>query len=186
MRVLAPLYPPTRCCRECNGKFYARDLCRTCYDRWRQRNGRKTPPRDPYEKFWRQVQKSEGCWLWLGKRDQKGYGTVRWKQQQKGAHRVSYEALVGPIPEGLTLDHLCRVRNCVNPAHLEPVTHRENVLRGTSIMAVNSRKTHCLRGHELTPENIYVCSSQPTSRRCKTCHLQRQRDARRRGGGART
>jgi hypothetical protein len=80
------------------------------------------------------------------------------------AHRVIYEYLVGPIPDGLSIDHLCRVRHCVNPAHLEPVTHRENVLRGQAPTAVNGRKTRCKRGHEFN-------RTVRNGRRCYTCHL---------------
>lgn len=82
-------------------------------------------------------------------------------------HRVVYEALVGPIPDGMVIDHLCRQPSCVNPAHLEPVTRRENVLRGLTLPAANARKTHCKHGHEFTPENTYLF---PTGTRgCRTC-----------------
>ena len=86
------------------------------------------------------------------------------------AHRVSYEALVGPIPKDLCIDHLCRVRNCVNPAHLEPVTVRENILRGNGPTAVNARKAFCKRGHPLFGENLYrkVRNGWP-ARECRAC-----------------
>lgn len=84
------------------------------------------------------------------------------------AHRYAYELLVGPIPEGLHIDHLCRVRLCVNPAHLEAVTCHENNRRSTSPTAVNAKKTHCPRGHEYTEENTYFAP--PDGRRmCKPC-----------------
>lgn len=94
-----------------------------------------------------------GCWLWTGAIDLVGYGRIG-EGGHNGrtllAHRVAYEHAVGPIPDGLTLDHLCRVRHCVNPDHLEAVTMGENVLRGDNPPAANARKTHCIRGHDLT------------------------------------
>jgi hypothetical protein len=81
---------------------------------------------------------------------------------------VAYELAIGPIPEGLTIDHLCRNRGCVNPAHLEAVTNRTNLLRGDGIAALNARKTHCKRGHEFTPENTYVWRE--GTRACRACH----------------
>lgn len=106
------------------------------------------------------------CVEWSGHRDRDGYG----KSNGKRAHRVAYEREVGPIPDGLQLDHLCRNRACVNVAHLEPVAPRENTLRSPiAPAAMNARKTHCLRGHEFTPENTYP---QPGGRMCRECHRQ--------------
>jgi hypothetical protein len=82
------------------------------------------------ERFWAKVNKTETCWLWTGAKHEKGYGLLKVAGQMHRAHRFVYELLVGPIPEGLSLDHLCRVRNCVNPNHLEPVTTGENIRRG--------------------------------------------------------
>ncbi len=100
------------------------------------------------ERFWEKVQKTDGCWEWLASRVA-GYGRFRAVSGEAHvqAHRWAYEALIGPIPDGLEIDHLCRNRGCVNPAHLEPVTARENVRRGIAPAAVNARKTHCPRGH---------------------------------------
>lgn len=84
------------------------------------------------------------------------------------AHRFAYERLVGLIPEGLQLDHLCRVPYCVNPAHLEPVTSRENTMRGLNFAAVNAKKTHCLRGHLLSGDNLMTTPSYD-GRLCRTC-----------------
>lgn len=89
------------------------------------------------------------------------------------AHRVVYEQVVGPIPDGLVLDHLCRVRCCCNPDHLEPVTHIENIMRGAGTGAANAVKTHCKNGHEFTVENTY---ERPTGgRACRTCTNNNQR-----------
>ena len=106
-----------------------------------------------------------GCWIWAGYIANNGYGQHTYKGRTYKAHRLVYELLVGPIPDGLQLDHLCRVRCCVNPAHLDPVTQKENVLRGESFSAVNASKTHCCKGHPLTPDNI----SGNRWRKCKIC-----------------
>ena len=126
------------------------------------------------EKFWSQVEKTDGCWLWTGTLGRGGYG--RWKRIY--VHRTSYEMLVGPIPEGLSLDHLCRVRNCVNPDHLEPVTHRENVLRGTGPTSVNATKTHCVHGHPFDAVNTIIRSN--GDRDCRECRNSDARARRRR------
>ena len=101
------------------------------------------------ERFWAKVQKTETCWLWTGGKSLDGYGIFRPSHGPRSfrAHRFAYELLIGPIAVGLTLDHLCRVRRCVNPAHLEPVTDRVNILRGISPSAQAARKTHCPQGH---------------------------------------
>ena len=106
------------------------------------------------------------CWIWQAYTCRKGYGQFKVDGRMVKAHRWSYEHFVGPIPDGLELDHLCRVRNCVNPAHLEAVTHAENVRRGES--GKNQRaKTHCPQGHPYAGENLYVY---PDGRRnCRTC-----------------
>ena len=118
------------------------------------------------EAFEDRVEKTGDCWGWRGHRDRRGYGVVDRGGVKRPAHRVAYELHVGAIPEGLTLDHLCRNRGCVNPAHLEAVTSGENVLRGESPTAINARKTHCIRGHALIPENLYP---RKYGRQCKLC-----------------
>lgn len=118
------------------------------------------------------------CWLWNAWTNQEGYALIRVGSKDEGvvrAHRVTYEHFIGEIPEGLTLDHLCRTRNCVNPWHLEPVTRAENVLRGVGFAPVNAAKTHCPRGHEYTPENTDV--DRHGWRKCSTCRRAKNRAA---------
>lgn len=115
------------------------------------------------------------CWPWLGSILDNGYGQVKDNGRGRLAHRYVYELFFGEIPEGLTLDHLCRNRVCVNPCHLEAVPIRENIMRGTGPSSENMRKTHCKRGHEFTLENTKPASG--GGRCCATCF--REYDARR-------
>jgi hypothetical protein len=120
------------------------------------------------------------CWLWTASTN-KGYGKfVVSTRVHVEAHRWLYEQLVGPIGPGLQLDHLCRVTRCVNPDHLEPVTQRENMLRGDGPSAVNARKTHCIHGHAFTPENTYVPPKRPNGRDCRECMRRRAAETARR------
>lgn len=124
------------------------------------------------ERFWSKVDKNGPipeyrpelgpCWRWRFGRSKAGYGTYRLRGLTEYAHRISYELLIGPIPAGLTLDHLCRVRHCVNPAHLEAVSIQVNVSRRIDI-----NKSHCVHGHPYTPENAYV--SPRGMRQCRAC-----------------
>lgn len=120
------------------------------------------------QRFWEKVARTETCWLWTAATDTGGYGTfaiVRGRAQ--GAHRIAYEWLVGPIPDGMHLDRLCRVRHCVNPAHLEVVTNGENVRRGVGPFATNLRKTHCVRGHAFDEANTRI--DRRGYRQCRAC-----------------
>lgn len=125
------------------------------------------------ENFWAKVNKTPTCWVWTASRGTQGYGKFRVGKAHLGAHRVAYLEEIGEIPDGLVLDHLCRNTSCVNPAHLEPVSEQENILRGVGVTAVNAAKTHCIRGHEFTPENIYAV---PGGRACRTCRRERNRE----------
>ena len=108
-----------------------------------------------------------GCWEWQAGLNGWGYGHVKYAGKGQLVHRLIYELLVGPIADGLHVDHLCRVKHCCNPAHLEPVSPRTNILRGVGPTAINARRTHCVNGHPLEGENLYV---QPTGeRKCRAC-----------------
>lgn len=148
--------------------------------------GRKPFSRDQIiSHFWAKVDKngSNGCWLWLGNKAERNYGRMYIHGKAIKAHNFSYELLVGPIPIDKELDHLCRVHECVRPEHLEPVTHRVNVLRGYSPAAIHSGKTHCPQGHPYDRDNTYIWKGR---RRCRICvryatevYKQRKKDERR-------
>jgi hypothetical protein len=131
----------------------------------------------PEKRFWSGVEKTADCWLWLGQ-VRNGYGRMRLNGKLISVHRFAYELLVGPIPDGLTLDHLCRNRSCVNPDHLEPVTMTVNCLRGESFAARNARQTHCRHGHEFTAQNTYRRPGH-SNRYCRKCLTRRSTEYRR-------
>jgi hypothetical protein len=136
------------------------------------RNGPITP--DDVKRFWGNVDRrgENECWLWLGFVEPRGYGRMRHCGRNIQAHQFSYELNVGPVPDGLSLDHVrargCIHRHCVNPGHLEPVTTRENVLRGTSPVARNARAEHCPKGHPYDEANTYVRPDRG-GRDCRAC-----------------
>lgn len=123
------------------------------------------------ERFWEKVNKTDGCWMWVGAISDTGYGSFNaGGGLYTGSHRFAYQQVKGAIPAGLYLDHICRVRSCVNPDHLEPVTNEENIRRGNGGIN-NASKTHCPKGHEYTPENT-VLRKYPngrTGRICRSC-----------------
>jgi hypothetical protein len=118
------------------------------------------------KRFWPKVKKTEKCWLWIACITQDGYGQFWCNKKLQYAHRLSFELHKGEIPKGLTIDHLCRVRHCVNPDHLDSVTNKENILRGIAPSAQNAVKTHCVQGHEYTTENTY---RHKRGRECRIC-----------------
>lgn len=121
--------------------------------------------------------KSE-CWNWTGHVGKNGYAYTSYKGKATTAYRASWEHLVGPIPEGFEVDHLCKNPRCVNPQHLEPVPPIVNNMRSNSPAAVCARKTHCVNGHEFNKENTKIISRKngKYDRRCKICHRNRERE----------
>jgi hypothetical protein len=113
-------------------------------------------------RFWDSTipEPNSGCWLWLANRGSDGYGKFHVSTKYQKAHRVSYEALVGPIPKPLVIDHLCLEKSCCNPAHLEPVSVQENTRRARALI------THCPNGHEFTPDNLRLHGSYRSCREC--------------------
>lgn len=157
----------------CDREKFARGFCKFHYQRWSVRGTTDDPIRPtPDQRFWQKVDQSGGCWLWTAGTTEWGYGSFWTGERRVKAHRWSYEHLVGPIPEGLTLDHLCRNPPCVNPAHLEPVTGAENTRRGG-----NALKTHCPQGHEYDAKNTRHCHG---SRFCRACDAAAHRRAKER------
>jgi hypothetical protein len=124
------------------------------------------------------VDPDTGCWISPIGLDRRGYSRIAYKGRLAPAHRIAYRLLVGPIPEGLEIDHLCRNKACVNPAHLEPVTGAENRRRAMALRAVNPSgylaKTHCLHGHEMTAENTMPRADKPGVL-CRTCQRDKSR-----------
>jgi len=156
----------------CEREVSARGWCSTHYWRWQHHGGVSLPDQPSLEeRFWAKVDRRgpDDCWEWRAYRRPNGYGQFDTLKVlgTNLAHRAAYLLLVGPIPAGLTLDHLCRNRGCVNPSHLEPVTAGENVLRGIGPTAANARRTHCIHGHPFSGGNLYMHPS--GQRMCRTC-----------------
>ena len=146
---------------------------------WHRFQERERPMSTRYpstiERFWASVDlwDPDHCWLWTGGTHAGGYGRIMHEGRLVRAHRFAYEHFRDPIPDGLQLDHLCRVRHCVNPKHLEVVSAKDNLRRGYGVAGTHRRQTHCKRGHEFTPENTYREPSRPGSRSCRKCQRQR-------------
>jgi hypothetical protein len=121
------------------------------------------------ERLWKryEVDGETGCWNWTGAISNRSYGSIYFEGRMQKAHRVMWRLERGEVPEGLDLDHLCRNRLCINPAHLEPVTRSEN-LRRSPLMDRHSGRTHCIRGHGFTAENTRLKPGNG-HRVCKTC-----------------
>ena len=145
------------------------------------------------QRFWSKVEFTESCWLWRAGKQSRGYGTFKSGAKNVYVHRWAYKFCVGPIPKGLTLDHLCHNedesclggptclhRSCVKPEHLEPVTDRINILRGVGVTAALARQTHCIRGHALDEANTAIRprSGGRTERVCRVCDVIRNAEYR--------
>jgi hypothetical protein len=182
---------------ECTMPRKGNGLCNTHYQRVLKRGTTDLPPRlTREERFWVKVDKNGPlpefrpalgpCWLWTASLDRKGYGKfadgkIDGKTKMVQAHRFAYDLVKGSSPEGLDLDHLCRVRHCVNPAHLEPVTRRVNLMRGQTLPARQVMFTHCPQGHPYDEENTYWYGN---NRKCRKCRHEagRRAAAKRRAG----
>lgn len=119
-------------------------------------------------RFWAKIEKTDTCWLWSAGKESNGYGIMRIDNRNRSVHRLSYELLVGEIPEGLVIDHLCRVRHCVNPDHLEAVTRQENTKRGLP----GQPHMFCNQGHPFTEENS---APQKNGKFCRICRRAAER-----------
>lgn len=171
----------------CDRPYRARGWCATHWWRMKHHGSLDTPPKTiiPLEdRFWPKVEATGFCWLWRGAIDNAGYGVVNvGGRRVNRAHRVSYEILVGPIANGLHLDHLCRVRHCLNPDHLEPVSPAENMRRGFAPAARVAATDLCGRGHSMAdayvrPGNGYrMCRVCQEARRKKRNHDRSKRAA---------
>lgn len=175
---------PTCTVKGCGRPSKTRKMCGKHYQQWKA-HGEVQPDLTPVEAFWTRVERTGhgGCWLWTGATSN-GYGHFRWQGRNHGAHRVAWEISFGTVPDGYEIDHRCHTsdcrlgakcphRRCVNPSHLKPVTHVENMASDRSSLGAAARernlaKTHCPQGHEYTPENTYV--SRTGSRYCRTCN----------------
>lgn len=119
------------------------------------------------DRFYKKVQITDDCWLWIGGLNIQGYSVMKIFKKSGSAHRFSYEYFKGLIPEGLQIDHLCRVKRCVNPDHLEAVTSHANIMRSEGVAAVNAKKINCINGHVLPKKNTSL------GRDCKICRANR-------------
>lgn len=155
----------------CNSPHRSRGYCNSHYLRLRKRGTPELAPKPSLEeRFWAKVDKTGGCWLWTGTQGSNGYGNFQDRTQKRGpAHRWAYEFAVGPIAEGLVLDHLCRNPACVRPDHLEPVTYKENSRRGLST-GIRVHITHCPQGHPYAGDNLIVAMRKTgPARVCRQC-----------------
>jgi hypothetical protein len=165
---------------DCDRQTYARGFCFYHYKK-ALKSGlpvRQIKKRPLEDRFLDKVEKQpDGCWLWTGCRDAGGYGRLGLNNRTVSAHITSYREIAGrQIPPGLTLDHLCRRPNCVNPDHLEPVTQQENNLRGNGWAGRNAAVTHCPRGHAYDEANTRWRKN--GRRLCRTCKRDGERIAR--------
>lgn len=159
----------------CVEATWARGWCAKHYARWNKTGSPMgaSRPTTRSEALLSKVNTLGEHWMWTGT-TLEGYGIFNWKDTKMKAHRAVFELLEGPIAEGLEADHLCEVTLCVRPSHLEPVTHKVNILRGQSPAAKNARKTHCDRGHPFDQENTII--RKDGGRKCRTCRNARERE----------
>lgn len=141
-----------------------RGWCCMHYSRW-VRRGTTIDADSPIARFHRKFESRErwACWEWTGPKFKKGYAQFWDGERNLGGHRWAYEQFIGPVADGLVLDHICENKGCVNPWHLEPVTNQENLQRSKN---TNHGKTHCRNGHPFSGDNLIVTKHQ---RRCRTC-----------------
>jgi len=163
---------------DCEKCVVGQGLCGTHRYRMRMHGNTGNPRPTENERFWKYVNKTDWCWNWTGTQNGRGYGFFApEKSGNVQVHRYAYEKLRGPIPDGLTIDHLCRNTICVNPSHLEPVTQGENTRRGMIATGRGIAVTACPQGHQYTPENTYI--EPKGSRSCRECRRERTREWRR-------
>lgn len=154
---------------KCPGSVVGWGYCATHYANWRHTGDPLAAPVAWRTRFFMKVDRrsDDECWPWLGAINATtGYGYFNQEGQTRLAHGVAYEIGIGPVPDGLQLDHQCRNRPCVNWHHLMPVTAHENILRSNGASAQYARRTHCSHGHPFTPENTHWAAD---GRRCLTC-----------------
>lgn len=168
---------------DCERLAVRRQWCFKHYQQWR-RSGRPEPI-TPWERFLSHIEiQSNGCWYWTGTLT-KGYGTFGYQGTRIGAHKFAYQFKYGPVPKGLVLDHIiCDTPCCANPDHVTPTTNRDNVWRSEKFLGrVNASKTECVRGHELSQDNIWVYPTPSGTRRvCKRCTAIRSQESKLRSG----
>lgn len=168
----------------CDRRHEYRGLCHAHAERRRRGVPLGGPfPETPLDRMAEKIHVEGDCWMWTGATDGGGrYGSIYNSATKKveRAHRRAYELLVGPVEDGLVIDHLCRRTLCVNPDHLDQVTQRENILRGFGIPAANARKTHCVNGHEYAMGNTLRKGPDGRQRACRECRRVASREGQRR------
>jgi hypothetical protein len=182
---LHPNWIKERICKviNCESNIKSKGYCTKHYLRWWRYGDTsyvKNLKGKAIDRFYFMIDKTNTCWNWKGSLDKGGYGRIAddegWNDM---AHRWSYKNFVGDIPDGLVLDHICKNTKCVNPKHLRPVTHKQNIIDyGVSNASfLNSQKTHCIHNHELSLDNIYIYKGKRGATRvCKICHSKRVKE----------